>query len=108
MRGQTAKVGEFPWQISLRLLNEHHCGGALISKQHVLTAAHCVFEQPTSSFTVIAGSYSLYGFDGKVYLVAQIVTHPYYQGGPSEHDIAVITVGIVHSELSNIYIEMSD
>lgn len=90
-----AKVGEFPWQISLRYLNEHHCGGALISRQHVLTAAHCTFQKPISGFTVVAGSYSIYGFDGTIYPVARIANHPAYMGGPTENDIALITVRIV-------------
>lgn len=32
---------EFPWNVVLYRNGRFSCGGSLISKQHVLTAAHC-------------------------------------------------------------------
>lgn len=42
--GQNAAKGEFPWQVSLLKNNNHNCGGSIISKNHILTAAHCVVQ----------------------------------------------------------------
>lgn len=40
--GTTAVEGAYPWQVSLRNLGRHFCGGSIINERHVLTAGHCV------------------------------------------------------------------
>ena len=39
--GPAAEEGNFPWMVSLVYLERNICGGVLISRKHVLTAAHC-------------------------------------------------------------------
>ncbi|XP_074659981.1 transmembrane protease serine 3-like [Tubulanus polymorphus] len=39
--GTASKSGQWPWQVSLHFLGRHVCGGTLINKNTILTAAHC-------------------------------------------------------------------
>lgn len=49
--GELADIKEFPFQVSIIYKNLHHCGGSIISKWHILTAAHCAvrYVEPSSN-----------------------------------------------------------
>lgn len=42
--GKLASPGQYPHQVALLRRSRFSCGGSIISRQHVLTAAHCVLE----------------------------------------------------------------
>lgn len=39
--GQQTTINQYPYQVSLRKPYDHICGGAIISVDYILTAAHC-------------------------------------------------------------------
>ncbi|XP_073502342.1 transmembrane protease serine 9-like [Phyllobates terribilis] len=47
--GQSSVPGKWPWQISVKRGDIHLCGGSLISRSWVVTAAHCVSPESSES-----------------------------------------------------------
>lgn len=96
--GQNAVENEFPWVAAIRVRNNnnwqtnHHCGGALISDNLVVTAAHCVYGFNTSNFQVVLGEHqrSTVSGDEQVFNVRRMHRHPNYNHNNATYDLAVI------------------
>ncbi|KAL2725896.1 transmembrane protease serine 9-like [Vespula maculifrons] len=96
--GADAKKGEYPYHVSLqwgatvsRL--QHFCGGAIINKNWILTAAHCVSSVPTfGKFVVKAGKYNLRSTETgeQTAIVEKSIVHESYMGGVVPYDIALL------------------
>nr|XP_044610956.1 serine protease 44-like isoform X1 [Equus asinus] len=88
--GRPAEEGKWPWQVSLQTLGRHRCGGSLIARQWVLTAAHCI--KSHLEYIVKLGSNMLHDDSRKTLQVPvqDIVCHPFYSSETLRHDIALI------------------
>ncbi|NP_001155014.1 serine protease 96 precursor [Nasonia vitripennis] len=108
-----ADNGEYPYQVAIQVDGKAHCGGTLISKKHVLTAAHCTHDwiqqgKDKRTIKVIAGTSVLDG-SGTVLRVANVSQHQHF-GQQSEssailiNDIAIITLTQEIKESSTVKI----
>ncbi|GAA6106579.1 ST14 transmembrane serine protease matriptase a isoform X2 [Tachysurus ichikawai] len=96
--GQDATEGEWPWQVSLHIKNSMHvCGASIISEKWLVTAAHCVQDEPKirlsqpESWEVYLGLYrqNLLNKAEKRYL-KRIIAHPNYNEFTFDYDMALM------------------
>ncbi|XP_019906429.1 chymotrypsin-like protease CTRL-1 [Esox lucius] len=91
--GQAAVPGSWPWQVSLHGPNElHFCGGSLIAKHWVLTAAHCFTSTNTSGLLIYLGLNNLQSSKPKEMsrMVSQIICHPNYNTETLDNDLCLL------------------
>lgn len=93
--GKTVKIKDYPYQVSLMVTSADFtggiCGGSIISKDFIVTAAHCTYNRQAADLKVRAGS-SYRAFGGRVRKVAAIHEHPRYDHatGTYDYDIAIL------------------
>ncbi|XP_063702195.1 chymotrypsin-2-like [Culicoides brevitarsis] len=90
--GENARLGQFPYQISLRYFGSHYCGGAIYNKRWIVTAAHCIEGMSPSYFKVVAGSEKL-SSGGDTYDVVELIYHKDWNSWQLYNDIGLIKVG---------------
>uniref|UniRef100_A0A8D8RJE1 Serine protease hepsin n=2 Tax=Cacopsylla melanoneura TaxID=428564 RepID=A0A8D8RJE1_9HEMI len=101
--GEPTERGQFPWQVALyrkRVDGENEdwfklfCGGSIISKQHILTAAHCFKDFEYHSYKVIVGDFNRMVTEPEEqefpFSANEIYAHPNYKKLTDENDIAII------------------
>ncbi|KAF7402239.1 hypothetical protein HZH66_004506 [Vespula vulgaris] len=87
--GKDAEDNAFPYQVSIRVQGFHICGGSIINKQWILTAAHCL-RNPIDTFVVVGSNSILSG--GISYGVKEMIIHSKYSVNPIINDIGLIKI----------------
>ena len=101
MGGQDALPHSYPWMVSLAkrsLNNLHLCGGVLLTRRHVLTAAHCMEDfKGVSDMNILAGIHSTNEKNNPVPALT-VDIHPQYDPETFANDVAVVTLATVLPE----------
>jgi secreted trypsin-like serine protease len=88
--GENAEPHSWPWTVSIRsIFNTHFCGGTLLTKDWVLTAAHCL--PTTAGLTIHIGVHNETHPSAQIRNGTQFILHPEYEPPPRYvNDIALI------------------
>lgn len=96
--GKPVNITEYPWQVSIGAYNGHFCGGSIISRYRILTAAHCVqiytiYPHLLRQLYARVGS-SIHYTNGLVKAVRKVIVHHDYDSKTKDNDIAMIILRI--------------
>jgi len=103
-QGYNAVSNSWPWVVALYIDNGNiFCGGFLVTYQHVVTAAHCVYSQSASGITVYAGVEQLsQRSSDQSRGVSAINVNTGYSTSEVVNDIAVLTLQSAFSQTSTV------
>ncbi|MGW3846731.1 S1 family peptidase [Streptomyces fagopyri] len=91
--GTTTTTTAYPFMMQITDASQNQfCGGTLVAANKVVTAAHCMAGETTSSVRVVGGRTYLDGTNGTVGKVSRIWVHPGYTDATNGDDVAVLTL----------------
>ena len=82
------EIQHIPYIVSLQKNGDHACGGAILSFNVIITAAHCVADN--AEYTVLSGSEKRN--TGRQHNVIHIQRHPHFNIYLFMHDIALLVI----------------
>ncbi|KAB0802090.1 hypothetical protein PPYR_04276 [Photinus pyralis] len=92
--GNVTKENEFPWLAGMAKNGEFHCGGTLITRKHVLTAAHCVDGINYRTISIAFGDHDRKDKERfskiQVRKIKKVVPHKLFDRSTYNNDIAIL------------------
>ena len=84
--GKEANEDRFSYAVSLSDHIGHFCGGSLIAKDVILTAAHC----QGGNYNVVLGRHDVDDNDGEVIAMKKELPHPNYDSSSTNNDFMLV------------------
>ncbi|MEV8030525.1 serine protease [Streptomyces sp. NPDC086182] len=107
--GTTTTTTTYPFMMQITDASQNQfCGGTLVAANKVVTAAHCMTGESTSSIRVVGGRTYLSGTNGTVSKVSKIWINPAYTDATNGDDVAVLTLSTSMSYTPAKYVATSD
>ncbi|WFB11824.1 serine protease [Streptomyces sp. LX-29] len=107
--GSTTTASAYPYVMQITDADENQfCGGTLVTPTKVVTAAHCLVGENTSSIRVVGGRTYRNGTNGTVARVSKIWVHPDYRSVTKGDDIAVLTLSTAMPYSTASYVSSSE
>ncbi|AZQ38431.1 MULTISPECIES: S1 family peptidase [Streptomyces] len=107
--GTTTTASAYPFMMQITDASQSQfCGGTLVSATKVVTAAHCLVDETTSSVRVVGGRTYRNGTNGTVSRVSDIWIHPDYTTATEGNDVAVLTLSTSMPYTTASYVDSSD
>jgi trypsin len=97
--GSEAVEDRFSYAVSLHTFDGHTCGGSLIAKDVVLTAAHCGYVGISSA---VLGRHNVNDSDGEAIPVRLELPHPEYDSCYTHNDFMLVFLGGTPTTDNNI------
>ncbi len=92
--GKPVSKDEIPFQVSFQRRGRHFCGGSIVDRYWIVTAAHCCVGNVNAvgQLTVVAGEHDRHISEGteQIIPVEKVVVHEDYNGDTIEHDICML------------------
>ncbi|EDW77159.1 uncharacterized protein Dwil_GK22079 [Drosophila willistoni] len=88
--GYAADITNLPYIVSIQLYGSHYCGGSIVNRRTILTAAHCLGGGITHNLLSVKVGGVKRAKDGHIYSVAAIHSHEKFSSKTMDYDLAIV------------------